>query len=215
MNKTPEQSERAKQFLEDAYKLDDLTGIDGFYSKWATEYDDQMLSGLGYLSPTLLASLLLEYSANATPVLDIGCGTGLTAHALAEVGFTDMDGLDYSGPMLKVAADRGIYRKLIQADLNLPLQLEDDSYAAVVSTGTFTHGHVGPEPLKEIARILMPAGLLLCTIHFDLWTAAGFDSEFERLEESGILKCLAKTPGKFFQDGNDEGWFCVFQKGGS
>ena len=51
--------------------------------------------------------------------------------------------------MLEKAAEKGVYRKLIEADLTATLPLDDRSYAAVVSTGTFTLGHVGTEAMDE------------------------------------------------------------------
>jgi ubiquinone/menaquinone biosynthesis C-methylase UbiE len=98
------------------------------------------------------------------------------------------------------------------ADLNLPLALEDNSYDAVVSSGTFTHGHVGPEPLGEIFRILRPGGLLACTVHFDLWHNKGFDSVFASLMSQKKIKSIALREGPYFDNQDAEGWFCVYQK---
>jgi len=145
-------------------------------------------------------------------VLDIGCGTGLTGLHVANSGITALDGLDLSGEMIKVARSRDIYRRLIVADLNQPLTLEDNSYDAVVSSGTFTHGHVGPEPLGEIFRLLRAGGLLVCTVHFDLWHNKGFDAVFASLMSRGVIKCIALREGPYYADQDAEGWFCVYQK---
>ena len=49
---------------------------------------------------------------------------------------------------------KGIYSKSIVGDLTKGLPILDNTYNGIVSSGTFTHGHVGPEALFEITRIL-------------------------------------------------------------
>lgn len=200
------------QFVSDAYSLNDKESIMSFYRKWADEYDHQMQSE-GYCSPQGIADLLRQHILHTDlEVLDAGCGTGLTGLHLANSGITALDGLDLSGEMIKVARSRDIYRRLIVADLNQPLPLEDNSYDAVVSSGTFTHGHVGPEPLGEIFRVLRAGGLLACTVHFDLWHNKGFDAVFASLMSQGVIKCVALREGPYYANQDAEGWFCVYQK---
>jgi len=47
--------------------------------------------------------------------MDIGCGTGLMAVELQGM-CNSIDGIDLSANMLKIAADKGLYNKLITAD---------------------------------------------------------------------------------------------------
>ena len=47
--------------------------------------------------------------------------------------------------MLDVAQTKGIYRALFAGDLTARLPVDDGTYAGIVSSGTFTNGHVGPE----------------------------------------------------------------------
>ena len=143
---------------------------------------------------------------------DIGCGTGLTCSLLGEMGYRNLNGIDYSPDMLSVAASREIYKNLTLADLNQPLEFADHSFDAAISSGTFTHGHVGAEPMDEIFRILRPGGLLACTVHQELWQSKGFEDKFASLQQAGIARQLSLHEGKFFRDGPVEGWFCLFQK---
>ena len=46
------------QFLSEAYSLKDEQGLLGFYERWAEEYDQKMLDGLGYVSPQKIAQML-------------------------------------------------------------------------------------------------------------------------------------------------------------
>ena len=184
-----------------------------FYRKWADDYDRQMLDNLNYQSPTLIARLLVKFLTDRNaPILDIGCGTGLTSVLLHSNGYTHIDGLDFSADMLRVAGERNIYQNLIEADLNLPLNIPDNQYLAAISSGTFTHGHVGPGPLDEIFRILQNGGILACTIHLDLWQSRGFEAKLQDLIDSGIIQCLYREKDIYYEGGEPEGWFCVYQK---
>lgn len=200
-------------FVSEAYNLNTSRDVVNFYSKWAEDYDRQMLDELGYTSPNTIAQMLHRFAADRqSQVFDVGCGTGLTSKLLSELGYTKIDGLDLSPEMIEVARQRGIYRKLVVADITVPLAIEDNYYDAVISSGTFTHGHVGPEPLDELFRILRPGGILACTVHHDLWTTRGFANKFEELINQGLVSCLSKHEDKYYAGGALEGWFCIYQK---
>ena len=200
-------------FVDEAYHLEDETSMVDFYRKWATEYDHEMLDQLGYTSPTKIARQLSDQLPDTdAAVFDIGCGTGLTCTFLAEKGYTKLDGIDISPDMIRVAGERGIYRELLVGDVNQALERDDASYDAVISSGTFTHGHVGPAPIDEIFRILKPDGILACTVHLDLWEALGFRSKFAALVEQGIAQLINAEQGSYYKDGPVEGWFCSYRK---
>ena len=92
------------KFVDAAYHLDDEADMVNFYRKWAADYDHQMLDELGYTSQTRIAQQLGEYLPDtASTVFDIGCGTGLSCVFLAEMGYTNLDGIDLSPDMVRVA----------------------------------------------------------------------------------------------------------------
>jgi predicted TPR repeat methyltransferase len=199
-------------FVDAAYHLEDDDMVE-FYRKWAEDYDHEMLDKLGYTSPASIAArLIVQLPDTGSKILDLGCGTGLTCRLLAERGYSRLDGIDISREMLQVARERGIYQDLLAGDLNQPLQRESDSYDGVISSGTFTHGHVGPEPLDEVFRVLRPGGILACTVHMDLWETKGFEAKFKALIDQGIASLISKDEGSYYRDGAIEGWFCVYQK---
>jgi predicted TPR repeat methyltransferase len=145
-------------------------------------------------------------------ILDIGCGTGLTANELYKAGYTNLHGIDLSADMVEIARERGIYRGLVAGDVNQPLDYKTKSFDGVISSGTFTHGHVGPEPLTEIFRIMKPGGILACTIHQDLWQQRHFDLAFQELEKQDQARCLSRKFGSYYVDHEPEGYFCVYRK---
>ena len=201
------------EFVDAAYHLEDEASLVEFYRQWAEDYDHQMLDELGYISPATLTGLLCRHlpDKNAA-ILDVGCGTGLTCVPLAEAGYRNLDGIDLSPEMVRVAAERGIYRELLVGDLNQALDRDDASYDGIVSTGTFTHGHVGPGPLDELFRILKPGGILACSVHQDLWESMGFRVRFDALADQGVATCLVLEHGSYYRDSPPEGWFCIYRK---
>jgi SAM-dependent methyltransferase len=209
----PADGKGPNEFVNEAYGLEDDEKMVDFYRKWAEGYDHQMLAELGYTSPITIAQLLNEHLPDKDArVFDIGCGTGLTCTFLHQQGYGNLVGIDLSPDMVRVAQDRGIYQQVMVGDLNLPLEIADASYDAAISSGTFTHGHVGPEPLDEIFRILRPRGILACTVHLDLWQAKGFEEKFNSLIDAGIIECLHLKQDKYYETGDLEGWFCVYRK---
>lgn len=200
-------------FLKGAYGLSDIHDAMAFYSEWADDYDDRMESVLGYVAPRLMA----ERFAAALPdrhatILDVGCGTGLTTHYLSTHGFGTVDGLDLNPEMLRRADARGLYRNLIRCDITQPIALETGAYGGIISSGTFTLGHVGSEPVPELARLLAPGGILGCTVHREIWERDGFAGRFGDLEQAGTLVPVAREPGEFFRGYGETAYYCLFRK---
>ncbi len=203
-------------FVSEAYSLEDEAGMIDFYRKWARDYDHQMLDELGYVAAEEVARRLADQLPDRqSAIFDIGCGTGLTCVYLADHGYDRLDGIDLSPDMVRVAGERGIYRELLVGDVTAPLERDDASYDGVISSGTFTHGHVGPEPLDEILRILKPAGVLACTVHHELWDTRGFAAKFAALEAAGQARCVSRELLPYYRGGAPEGWFCVYRKPGA
>ena len=152
---------RSLSSVEDAAEL---------YAGWASTYDDDVFGELGFTGSARIAELLVTVLPDLDqPVVDLGCGTGAVGRRLAELGVTTIDGVDLSPEMIEVAARTGAYRRLTVADLNaLPTQA-DATYAASVSAGTFTTGHVGPEVVPRLLELLRPDGLVAWVIAAEAW----------------------------------------------
>lgn len=144
------------------------------YRAWAATYDEGFAVAMEYRLPAHVAAAFLSAGGEG-PVLDVGAGTGLLAAALRELGFAGViDGVDLSPDMLAVAGIKGLYRNLAKADVTRPLPL-DGGYAGVVSSGTFTHGHVGPEALDLLLGVAAPGALFAFSVNSGVWAERGFD----------------------------------------
>lgn len=172
-----------------ARNADEVAAI---YDRWAETYDADMANA-GYRHPSIgLALLCRHLPRGATPVLDAGCGTGLLGVWLGIAGYPDADGLDLSEGMLAAAARKGGYRTLFRAALGGPLPFTDGAYAAAISTGVFTTGHVGAEGLDELIRIVRPGGVIVLTVKGTLWND-GLASRIDELSGQGLVAVAELT----------------------
>lgn len=204
---------KAAVFLEEAYALDSEADAIAFYDRWADDYDRQVEHGLHYVAPGEIAAALARHQEPGDgAILDVGCGTGLTGHCLANLGLSIIDGVDLSAAMLARAREKRIYRRLMEADLNAPLNLEESGYAAVISSGTFTMGHVGPEPIDGLLRLITPGGFLACTVHAKVWDDMGFSAKFAALQDAGTVRHVEQYSSEYFAGGEKIAWYCIFQK---
>ena len=212
----PMNNKQAEELLRRAYELDGANPDEtrALYRDWAETYDGTMLDGLGYVSPKKIAALAaLQLPDKAGPVLDVGCGTGLLAAYLAEQGFSHIDGLDYSAEMLDVAEKKGRIQQRFLKDLNQPLEMQASHYAALASTGTFTHGHVGGGCLAGLLELLQPDGLLICTVHQDVWDEGGFGEALDALMAEGKAEIISRDPDRLFEsDDEPTGWYLVVRR---
>lgn len=204
---------KAEAFLSEAYALDSGADAVAFYDRWADDYDTQVEHGLHYVAPGKIAAALARHQDPGDgAVLDVGCGTGLTGQCLAKLGLSVIDGIDLSAAMLAKAREKRIYRCLIEADLNAPLDLEAAGYAAVISSGTFTMGHVGPRPIDGLLRLITSGGYFACTVHAKVWDDMGFSAKFAALEDAGAVRRVEQYLSEYFAGGDKIAWYCVFQK---
>lgn len=169
-----------------------LTGPEAclaYYRDWAASYDQGFASEMQYLLPAHVAAAFMGTGA-AGPVLDVGAGTGLLAEALRQMGFDGpVDAVDFSVEMLERAAEKRIYAGLHQADITRPLTLPR-RYGGIVSSGTFTAGHVGPEALPNLLAVAAPEAQFCLSINRRVWTIAGFDDALEALAAEGRITGL-------------------------
>lgn len=171
-----------KPDLNAAYALQTPEDNRQLYKEWAETYDDGYATDMDYQLPRMVGLIFCEAFKGGGPVLDVGAGTGLLAQSIPIRAMIDIDGLDISPDMLAVASQKGLYRKTIEADLTRPLDIADESYGAVVSSGTFTHGHIGPDALDELLRIARPGAAFVLAINSEHFVARGFAAKFVELE---------------------------------
>ena len=205
-----------KKGLKDAYSLKTPEDSINLYKTWASTYDDDFAKQNDYRSPIEIAKYFEKYSNDEnTPILDVGAGTGLIGECL-NLDSKEIDAIDISPEMLKIATKKNCYSKIIEADLSKGLSINDNHYGAIVSAGTFTHGHVGPNVLDELIRVTRPGGLFVFTVHSKLFKKAGFDKKLLEIKKSITepifhkVDAYGNNPDK--DHGSDQVIITVFRK---
>jgi predicted TPR repeat methyltransferase len=162
------------------------------YDGWASTYDAEMAKA-GYRHPSICLALLARHvPAGSAPILDAGAGTGLVGEWLGIIGYPEVEALDISKGMLEVAARKNVYTQLHQAALGTPLPFADCHFAAIVSAGVFTTGHVGPEGLDELLRICRPGGVMVLTVKMAVWDS-GFAARVDEMAKAGQVTVAEQT----------------------
>lgn len=176
--------------LDAAYALQGPDDNRRLYADWAGSYDSGFAAREDYQLPELTAREFARAGGQG-PVLDVGAGTGLCGAALDRLGIGPIDATDLSADMLDVAMRKDIYRDAIAADLHDGIPVPPHSYRGVVSSGTFTHGHVGPDVLEAVLRVARPGAQFALSVNAAHYTAQGFEAAFERLLNDRRIHALS------------------------
>lgn len=201
-----------QNFLERVHDSRTVDETRQVYDDWASTYD-QTMSAQRYQSPWIIASIInARVSDKATPILDVGCGTGMSGSALSNAGFSAVDGIDLSPEMLEQARTKDIYRTLTAVDLMQPIEMQDETYGAAISVGTFTVGHVGPDRIPEIMRLIKPRGLFAFTVRVDAWRNQGYGQMLNEFGSQGLLTVLDDQIQSHFEAREQRAHFVLLGK---
>jgi SAM-dependent methyltransferase len=190
--------------LENAYKLSTPEDNVNYYDAFASTYDTDFADTLGWHYPAAIAVAYRDAASESdTPIADIGCGTGLVASAM-NLPREQIDGIDISAEMLRVAEEKKLYRSLYKVDLTKALDEIANDYGAVLSAGTFTSGHLGPGPLESLLDIARSNALFVIGVKKAYFQEAGFEPVLRNMEAGGLIKGLqvAEVP-MYAKDGHD------------
>ena len=187
-------AERSNAELEQVYAARTPEELNAAYAAWAAGYDRDTLAA-GYCLPFQVLAWVSRYvRPEAGPLLDAGCGTGLSGPYLKALGYDRIAGLDFSEEMLKLAGSRNAYDDLRRATLGEALPWSDDHFAAFFSTGVFTEGHAPASSLEELCRVTRPGGIAVFTVRDKIFHSGGFGSTIGDLGGRGIWRRLEQSP---------------------
>lgn len=181
--------------LEEAYSVKTPDDNRRLYAQWASTYEASFVDAKQYRYPKAIAEVFNDVAGQVKRALDIGTGTGLTGMYVSRLlPSVIIDGMDISPEMLAQAAlkkrDDGsdVYRALYERDLTLPINNAGDPYEALFSSGTFTHGHLGPECLRNLLPLLAHNGWLVVGVNNEHFEAQGFTGELDALVALGAIE---------------------------
>ena len=181
--------------LDEAYSVKTPDDNRRLYAKWAATYESSFVDAKQYRYPKAIAEVFNDVLPPVTRVLDIGTGTGLTGMYVTRLRpEVVIDGMDISPEMLaqaklKTREDGSVvYRALYERDLTVAVPNENAPYEALFSSGTFTHGHLGPECLRNLLPLLAHDGWLVVGVNNEHFESKGFAGELESLVALGAIQ---------------------------
>lgn len=151
----------SSDFLSKAYTARDAAGTRTLYDDWAASYESEVADN-GYATPRRCAEALAAHMPDPdAAILDFGCGTGLSGLALRAAGFSTLDGMDLSADMLRQAETKGIYRRTILTEPDVPPAIDPGAYAAIAAIGVIGAGAAPIAIFDRLMAALDPGGRLV------------------------------------------------------
>ena len=183
-----------KTYLDKIYSADSAD-LRPFYAQWAQSYDQEVGEN-GYITPLRIAEALARHVKDLSiPILDYGCGTGISGQAFQEAGFPTIDGVDISDEMLEVAAQKKIYRRLEVFAPETGPDVKLGAYNIIAAVGVIGAGAAPLAVLDQIMALLAPKGLLVFSFNDHTLEDPAYDGRVENYVKQGQAALHLKDYG--------------------
>jgi len=181
-----------KKFLDQVYDVATPEATRSLYDDWSATYEAEV-SENGYATPGRIAEALTRHVPDKTaPILDFGCGTGLSGVALRLSGFQTIDGADLSAEMLQGARNKGVYRKLWQVEAGDGLP---EGYTIITAIGVIGAG-AAPAGVFDLIMAALPSGGLFALSFNDHALAdPQFEGKLRSYTDTGKARLLFQEYG--------------------
>lgn len=193
------------------------------FDPYAREFDDHLVGQLHYRVPEqLLEAVLSVAPGRQFDILDLGCGTGLCgvpfrSHAKVLIG------VDLSPGMIAQATARGIYDRLITADLAEAMRGPEENFDLLLAGDLFIYVGDLSSVFPAVARILRSGGLFAFSLERHDGEGFILHSKVRFAHSLGYIRELSRTHGlaelhvreiAVRKSGPDDvpGWIVLLQK---
>lgn len=112
--------------------------VEGLFDHYATRFDEALLELKYGIPEQLFKTVVAVRPEGERDIADLGCGTGLCGLFFRSIART-LVGVDLSANMLKQAAKRGIYDRLLRAELTDFLGTNAGSFDLVIAADVFIY----------------------------------------------------------------------------
>lgn len=145
--------------------------VEAHFDSFADNFDRQLVDKLNYHAPARMVELVEGRAGHFAEILDLGCGTGLAAPALARFGGR-LTGVDLSRGMLDRARARGGYDALIQAEAVAFLDDHPEAFDLVFAADVVIYFGDLFDLFRAVERALRPGGVFVLSTEVGLkpWT---------------------------------------------
>jgi SAM-dependent methyltransferase len=180
------------------------------YAEWVPTYEQTVEHAMDL---ALLEGLVSVPWSSLRTAADLGCGTGRTGAWLRGRGVAAIDGVDLTPEMLAVARERGVYRRLVEADV-AATSLEGSAYDLVIACLVDEHLPDLPPLYREAWRLAKSEGLLvLVGFHPHFIMAFGVPTHFDSASgEPVAIETHVHLLSEHIATALDAGWALVEMK---
>ena len=175
-----------KIFFSEAYQTKTQKDINSLYSSWASSYDDE-LKQMGYFSPKRCALALKRFVSLQTPILDFGCGTGLSGVALKKAGFSKIFASEINNNMRSIAQEKNIYETFYETNYKNPFP-KNKKFYAINAVGVISSGAGPPSLLKTSMNYLKTDGFICFSYNDHTLSVKSYMDVILELKDSGQVK---------------------------
>jgi predicted TPR repeat methyltransferase len=201
-----------EKFLDKAYLARDAASTRALYDDWAESYEAEVATQ-GYATPGRAAAALAKFTSDpSAPVLDFGCGTGLSGLALKLAGFQTLDGVDLSADMLTQAARKQVYRHTKQIEANAPLDHKPGDYVAIAAVGVIGVGAAPITVFDTLMYGLAKDGLLVFSFNDHTLAKPEHEGRVSEWTDCGAATLLFREYGDHFPGLNMKSSVYVIEK---
>jgi predicted TPR repeat methyltransferase len=142
--------------------------VKALFDQYAPLFDGALIDQLRYRGPDQLRDLLARLQAprplHFAGIADLGCGTGLVAHAFRGL-YDGIAGVDLSPKMVAEARRKGLYADLAVGDMLMFLErARAASFDLVIAADAFVYVGDLSALCAAAARALVPGGWLAFTV---------------------------------------------------
>lgn len=128
------------------------------FADFGSEASHYALGRRGY--PDTVYYYLKTFVQEKEPILDLGCGTGISTRELARHGFEDIQGADQDERMLAEARENPKYKHILYYQAKAEaLPFIRGQFKAITCFSSF-HWFANPKAIDEIKRVLKRNGVL-------------------------------------------------------
>lgn len=160
-----------------------------------------------YATPARIAIALRQAGANVEkPVLDFGCGVGLSGMALKAVGFDVVDGTDLEVSNVETAQSCGAYRQVWLGEKDSTSHIKRGDYQVIVACDVLRDGSAAPQMLDGLLGVLASGGFMAFSIdeatlneraYYERLDIAMLDPSLEQVFEADGLHRSGETATVF------------------
>jgi predicted TPR repeat methyltransferase len=171
--------------------------VKALFDQYAAKFDRHLVQALAYRGPEILDAAILRAAPGRmfAHALDLGCGAGLFGAAFRSKA-ERLTGIDLSPAMIEQARGKGIYDRLIAADLLDFLASEPERSADLAAAAdVFVYiGDLAPV-FAAVARVLEPGGLFAFTAQSQQFDGYGVGDDMRFSHGEAYLRACAAQAG--------------------